>query len=158
MPTQVPWLIFLLPFLSFLCIGLIVRPFFTKLPQAGRLYNHRRRRHLLRPFIVGAGRGHRCAGTYAADRRYPVAGSRQSQYPHRRPGGLADRRHAGSGNLCQPDGADILAGLYERRPRVPPLLCLHVAVHRLHARDWCWPTISSSCSSSGKGSGLVPTC
>ena len=35
MPTQVPWLIFLLPFLSFLCIGLVVRPFFPKLHKLG---------------------------------------------------------------------------------------------------------------------------
>ncbi|MGD0857208.1 MAG: proton-conducting transporter membrane subunit, partial [Dehalococcoidia bacterium] len=35
MPTQVPWLIFLLPFLSFLCISLIVRPFFSKQHKLG---------------------------------------------------------------------------------------------------------------------------
>ena len=29
MPTQVPWLIFLLPFISFLLIGLVLRPFFS---------------------------------------------------------------------------------------------------------------------------------
>jgi NADH-quinone oxidoreductase subunit L len=35
MPTQIPWLIFLLPFLSFLCISLIVRPFFSRQHKLG---------------------------------------------------------------------------------------------------------------------------
>jgi len=35
MPTQVPWLIFLIPFLSFLFIGLILRPFLNKRPLIG---------------------------------------------------------------------------------------------------------------------------
>ncbi|MBN1375185.1 MAG: NADH-quinone oxidoreductase subunit L [Dehalococcoidia bacterium] len=35
MPTQVPWLIFLLPFVSFLLISLVVRPFFSKLHKLG---------------------------------------------------------------------------------------------------------------------------
>lgn len=35
MPTQVPWLIFLLPFFSFLLIGLVLRPFFPKYPKLG---------------------------------------------------------------------------------------------------------------------------
>jgi len=35
MPTQVPWLIFLLPFFSFLFIGLILRPFLGKYPRVG---------------------------------------------------------------------------------------------------------------------------
>ena len=35
MPTQVPWLIFLLPFCSFLFIGLILRPFLGKYPRTG---------------------------------------------------------------------------------------------------------------------------
>jgi NADH-quinone oxidoreductase subunit L len=35
MPTQVPWLIFLLPFISFLLIGLIIRPFFSKYQKLG---------------------------------------------------------------------------------------------------------------------------
>ena len=35
MPTQVPWLIFLIPFLSFLFIGLVLRPFLNKRPQIG---------------------------------------------------------------------------------------------------------------------------
>jgi NADH-quinone oxidoreductase subunit L len=30
MPTQIPWLIFLLPFISFLLISLVLRPFFSK--------------------------------------------------------------------------------------------------------------------------------
>jgi NADH-quinone oxidoreductase subunit L len=33
MPTQVPWLIFLLPFMSFLLIGLVLRPFFNRFPK-----------------------------------------------------------------------------------------------------------------------------
>ncbi len=33
MPTMVPWLIFLLPFASFLVCGLILRPFFNKWPK-----------------------------------------------------------------------------------------------------------------------------
>ncbi|MCX5997000.1 MAG: NADH-quinone oxidoreductase subunit L [Chloroflexi bacterium] len=35
MPTQVPWLIFLLPFFSFLFIGLVLRPFLSKYPRVG---------------------------------------------------------------------------------------------------------------------------
>ncbi|MDD5493932.1 MAG: NADH-quinone oxidoreductase subunit L [Dehalococcoidia bacterium] len=35
MPTQVPWLIFLLPFASFLLIGLVLRPFLPKYPKVG---------------------------------------------------------------------------------------------------------------------------
>ncbi len=35
MPTQVPWLIFLLPFASFLLIGLVLRPFLSKYPRIG---------------------------------------------------------------------------------------------------------------------------
>ncbi len=35
MPTQIPWLIFLLPFLSFLFISLVLRPFFGKYPKLG---------------------------------------------------------------------------------------------------------------------------
>jgi len=35
MPTQVPWLIFLIPFLSFLFIGLVLRPFLNKRPEIG---------------------------------------------------------------------------------------------------------------------------
>jgi len=35
MPTQVPWLIFLLPFISFLIIGLVLRPFLGKYPRLG---------------------------------------------------------------------------------------------------------------------------
>ena len=33
MPTQVPWLIFLLPFISFLICGLVLRPFLPKFPK-----------------------------------------------------------------------------------------------------------------------------
>ncbi len=33
MPTQVPWLIFLLPFISFLLCGLVLRPFLPKFPK-----------------------------------------------------------------------------------------------------------------------------
>jgi len=35
MPTQVPWLIFLIPFISFLLIGLVLRPFLNKRPLIG---------------------------------------------------------------------------------------------------------------------------
>ncbi len=35
MPTQVPWLIFLIPFISFLLIGLVLRPFLGKKPLIG---------------------------------------------------------------------------------------------------------------------------
>lgn len=35
MPTQVPWLIFLLPFISFLLIGLVIRPFFPRYQKLG---------------------------------------------------------------------------------------------------------------------------
>ncbi|MDD5647934.1 MAG: proton-conducting transporter membrane subunit, partial [Dehalococcoidia bacterium] len=35
MPTQVPWLIFLIPFISFLLIGLVLRPFLNKKPLIG---------------------------------------------------------------------------------------------------------------------------
>jgi NADH-quinone oxidoreductase subunit L len=35
MPTQVPWLIFLVPFISFLLVGLVLRPFFSRYPKVG---------------------------------------------------------------------------------------------------------------------------
>ena len=35
MPTQVPWLVFLLPFFSFIFISLILRPFLAKYPKVG---------------------------------------------------------------------------------------------------------------------------
>ncbi len=35
MPTQVPWLIFLLPFIAFLFISLVLRPFLNKRPRLG---------------------------------------------------------------------------------------------------------------------------
>ena len=33
MPHQVPWLVFFLPLLSFLVIGLVLRPFFSYRPK-----------------------------------------------------------------------------------------------------------------------------